>query len=113
MISVCSRQSYDDTVNDKGIQCVIGNEIYRCQDSAGDYYKSFNYLSDEDSSSENDTDVKFKNNESMIDISTNTCFIVFWESLLILFKSCKICSGQIIKLITLCPRCIFIGQYDL
>ena len=59
MISVCSRQSYDDTVNDKGIQCEIGNEIYRCQDSAGDYDKSFNYLSDENSSSEDDTDVYY------------------------------------------------------
>jgi len=98
LISVCSRQSYDDTVNDKGIQCEIGNEIYRCQDSADDYDKSFNYLSDENSSSEDDTDVKFKNNESMIDIRTNACFIVFWESLLILFKSCNICSGKIIKL---------------
>ena len=97
LISLCSKQSYDDTDNNKGIQCEIGNEIYRSQDSA-DYDTSFNYLSDGNSSSEDDTDVKFKDSESMTDININACFIVFWESLLILFKSCNICSGKIIKL---------------
>ncbi|XP_050064701.1 uncharacterized protein LOC114122846 [Aphis gossypii] len=95
LMSLSPRQSYDDTVNDKGIQCEIGNEIYRCLGTI--YYDtSFNYLSDENSSSEDDTNDK--DSESMIDTSMNECFIVFWESLLVLFKSCNICSGKIIKL---------------
>ncbi|KAL4152882.1 hypothetical protein QTP88_000715 [Uroleucon formosanum] len=51
-----------------------------------DYDTSFNYLSDENSSSEDDTNDK--DSESMIDT----------KSLLVLFKSCNICSGKIIKL---------------
>ncbi|KAL4126059.1 hypothetical protein QTP88_010290 [Uroleucon formosanum] len=89
LMSLSPRQSYDDTVNDKGIQCEIGNDIYRCLDTI-DYDTSFNYLSDENSSSEDDTNDK--DSESMIDTSMNECFIVFWESLLVLFKSCNICS---------------------
>lgn len=53
---------------------------------------------DGNSSSEDDADVKFKDSESMTDISINACFIVLRESLLILFKSCNIYSGKIIKL---------------
>jgi len=95
LIPLSSRRSNDDTVNDKGIQCEIGNEIYRCQDSFN-YDTSFNYLSDDNSSSEDDTNNK--DNESMIDTSLNACFTVFWQSLFILFKSCNVCSGKIIKL---------------
>ncbi|KAL4088763.1 hypothetical protein QTP88_023847 [Uroleucon formosanum] len=81
---------HDEVFDDEN----VNDDLYS---NSADYDTSFIYLSNGNSSSEKDIDVKFKDSESMTDTSINACFIIFWESLLILFKSCNICSGKIIK----------------
>lgn len=97
-ISSDSIQEFENNGNNKDVQCDLGNEcINQCLSNTN--YALLFELCEKNSEEECDKDGISKyveDNDAMSkpNIENNSCFIVFWEDILCLFKYCQECSTK-------------------